>query len=151
MCRGWRVREVIAYLTMPARYDRETLGEASRELDFDFTRLSNQIAKRDAELPATELIKNLRCVELKSWLSDAGQIGALAHVVVHGFDVTVPLGMPRTARNSGVRAVLDGLAAGVEYLGVSVTDRRLEATDVDWRYGVGLLLRGCADDLLFAL
>ena len=55
LCDGWRVREVIAHLTMAARYTEEEFMAELRECEFDFSRLSNKIATRDAELPATLL------------------------------------------------------------------------------------------------
>ena len=51
LCEGWRVREVIAHLTMAARYSEGEFMAELRGCDFDFTRLSNLVADRDAELP----------------------------------------------------------------------------------------------------
>ncbi len=48
-CEGWRVREVIAHMTMAARYSEEEFMAELRRCDFDFSRLSNEIAARDAE------------------------------------------------------------------------------------------------------
>jgi hypothetical protein len=55
LCEGWRVREVVAHLTMPARYSEDAFMAESRRDSFDFTELSNRIASRDAELRTTEL------------------------------------------------------------------------------------------------
>src|SRR5580693_8092574 len=67
LCAGWRVREVIAHMTMAARYsEEEFMAELSR-CDFDFGRLSNQIAARDAELPAGELVASLRAEVMQHW------------------------------------------------------------------------------------
>ena len=72
--------------------------EELRRCDFDFSRLSNQIAARDAELPAAELVANLRDDSMHHWTPPGGgYAGALNHVVIHGLDVTVPLGVPRSA------------------------------------------------------
>ena len=60
LCEGWRVREVIAHLTMAARYPEDEFMAELRRCGFDFTRLSNEIAARDAGLPASELVANLR-------------------------------------------------------------------------------------------
>ena len=48
MCRGWRVREVVAHMTMPARYSQEEFMTELSRCEFDFTRLSNELASRDA-------------------------------------------------------------------------------------------------------
>ena len=48
LCAGWRVREVIAHLTMAARYSEAEFMAELQRCGFDFTRLSNEIAARDA-------------------------------------------------------------------------------------------------------
>src|SRR3989442_613253 len=48
LCEGWRVREVVAHLTMPARYSEGAFMAKLRDCEFDFTRLSNGLASRDA-------------------------------------------------------------------------------------------------------
>jgi uncharacterized protein (TIGR03083 family) len=48
LCAGWRVREVTAHMTMAARYSEEEFMAELRGCDFDFSRLSNEIAARDA-------------------------------------------------------------------------------------------------------
>jgi uncharacterized protein (TIGR03083 family) len=59
LCAGWRVREVIAHMTMAARYSEEEFMAELRRCEFDFGRLSNEIAARDAGLPASELVARL--------------------------------------------------------------------------------------------
>ncbi len=56
-----------------------------RNCDFDFSRLSNQLASRDAELPTGELVANLRSDVMHHWTPPRGGYhGALNHVVIHG-------------------------------------------------------------------
>jgi uncharacterized protein (TIGR03083 family) len=96
LCAGWRVREVVAHMTMAARYPEEQFMAELQRCGFDFTRLSNEIAARDANLPADELINNLRSEVMQHWAPPGGGYhGALNHAVIHGLDVTVPLGAPR--------------------------------------------------------
>jgi uncharacterized protein (TIGR03083 family) len=147
LCSGWRVREVIAHLTMPVRHH-----DRSFEVGSAFTRTSDEIAASDARLPIELLLAQLRSDELAAWRPAGGHIGALTHVVVHGLDVTVPLGLPSTVSMSGVRAVLDSLAGGVHgFFGVSIAGMRLEATDLDWSYGAGMVLRAPTNELVLAL
>jgi uncharacterized protein (TIGR03083 family) len=150
LCEGWRVREVIAHLTMPARYNEEEFMAELRSCEFDFGRLSNQIASRDAALPVGQLLANMRSEVMHRWTPPGGGYhGALNHAVIHGLDVTVPLRMPRRSPDETIRVVLDDLTngGGHEHFGVSIDGRRLEATDLDWSYGSGPLLRGAAEDL----
>lgn len=153
LCQGWRVREVIAHLTMPARYDEEAFMAELRARDFDFSRLSNEIAARDAQLAFEDLVANLRADTLLNWAPPGGGYhGALNHVVIHGLDATVPLGVERRSPSETIRIVLDDLSeGGHEHFGTVIAGRRLEATDLDWSYGSGRLLRGSAGDLALVL
>jgi uncharacterized protein (TIGR03083 family) len=154
LCEGWRVREVIAHLTMPARYDEATFMEELRARQFDFSRLSNDIAARDGQLPPDSLVGNLRSEQLHHWTPpDAGYHGALNHVVIHGLDATVPLGAKRHPPDDVMRIVLDDLTEGGAHahFGTEIADRRLEATDLAWSWGSGSVIRGRASDLALML
>jgi uncharacterized protein (TIGR03083 family) len=154
LCAGWRVREVIAHLTMAARYPQEEFMAELQRCAFDFTRLSNEIAARDASLPADELIKNLRSEVMRQWAPPGGGYhGALNHVVIHGLDVTVPLGVPRLPPDQTIGVILDDLTQGdgTVRFGVDFAGRRLQATDLDWSFGAGPLLRGAAADLALVI
>jgi uncharacterized protein (TIGR03083 family) len=154
LCAGWRVREVIAHLTMAARYSEEEFMAELQRCGFDFTRLSNEIAARDASLPADELIKNLRSEVMRHWAPPGGGYhGALNHVVIHGLDVTVPLGVPRLAPDETMEVILDDLTQGdgTVRFGVEFAGRRLQATDLDWSFAAGPVLRGAAADLALAI
>lgn len=140
-CEGWRVREVITHLTeLKAR-------------DFDFGRLSNDIATRDAQLPTAELVANLRADPLLHLAPRGSYHNALNHVVIHGLDAMVPLGDRRYPPAETLQIVLDDLTAGGihEHFGTSMVGRRLETTDLDWSYGSGPVLRGKAGDLALSL
>lgn len=150
LCEGWRVREVVAHVTMPVRYDEDAFMTELRDCEFDFTKLSNRIAARDAELPTADLVANLRDPALHAWTPPGGGVhGALNHAVIHGLDVTIGLGAPRTASDAAVRATLDDLTkgGGHEHFATAIDGRRLEATDLDWSYGTGPPLSGPSGDL----
>lgn len=154
LCAGWRVREVVAHMTMAARYPEEQFMAELRRCGFDFGRLSNEIASRDAALPPADLIASLRSRTMQHWAPPGGGYhGALNHVVIHGLDVTVPLGVPRRPPDETIRVVLDDLTrgGGHEHFGTSIAGRALEATDLDWSYGAGPALRGAAGDLALLL
>ncbi len=154
LCAGWRVREVVAHLTMAARYDEAAFMTQLKDAGFDFGALSNSIAGRDAELPIPELIANLRSETMKAWAPPGGGYrGALNHVVIHGLDVRVPLALARPTPDPALRQVLDDLTAGdiSANFGLDLTGRRLEATDLDWAWGEGRVLRGPATELVLQL
>jgi uncharacterized protein (TIGR03083 family) len=150
LCEGWRVREVIAHMTMAARYSEPEFMAELQRCDFDFTRLSNEVAGRDAGLPEEELVACLRSDLMQHWAPPGGGYhGALNHVVIHGLDVTVPLGVSRRSPDDTIRVVLDDLAQGGGHanFGSVMNGRRLEACDLVWSYGSGPVLRGAAADL----
>jgi uncharacterized protein (TIGR03083 family) len=154
LCEGWRVREVIAHMTMAARYPEDKFMAELQRCGFDFGRLSNEIASRDAELPTGELIANLRSEVMRTWTPPgSGYHGALNHVVIHGLDVTVPLGVPRRSPDDTIRVILDDLTEGGvhEHFGTSIDGRSLVATDLDWCYGSGPELRGKAEDIALVI
>jgi uncharacterized protein (TIGR03083 family) len=154
LCAGWRVREVVAHMTMAARYSEEEFMAELQRCAFDFTRLSNEIAARDAGLPASELIKNLRSEVMQHWAPPGGGYhGALNHAVIHGLDVTVPLEAPRLAPDQTIRMILEDLTAGdvSARFGVDIAGRHLQATDLDWSFGAGPGLRGAAADLALVI
>ena len=125
-----------------------------RRCDFDFGRLSNEIASRDAGLPTSQLVADLRSEVMQYWTPPGGGYhGALNHVVIHGLDVTVPLGMPRRSPEDTIRIVLDDLTTGGvhQYFGTRIGGRRLQATDLDWSYGSGSVLGGKAEDIALVL
>jgi uncharacterized protein (TIGR03083 family) len=154
LCEGWRIREVIAHVTMAVRYsDDEFMAELQR-CEFDFTRLSNEIAHRDAQLPTGTLIANLRSDTMHRWTPPGGgAIGALSHVVIHALDATKPLGLPRTTTDDTIRIILDSLTGdgGHAHFGTDITGRTLQATDLGWSYGSGPTLAATSSELVIAL
>lgn len=154
LCAGWRVREVVAHLTMPARYDQAAFMAELAAADGDFTTVSNRVADRDGALPTETLVADLRDEVMARWTPPGGgYAGALSHVVIHGLDVTVPLGAPRCASDEAVRAVLDAITAGGAHahFGTDIAARRFEATDLDWSFGSGDGHRAPAGDLILRL
>ena len=154
LCTGWRVREVVAHMTMAARYPEEQFMAELQRCGFDFTRLSNEIAARDARLPTDELTGNLRSEAMQHWAPPGGGYrGALNHAVIHGLDVTVPLGLPRLSSDTTIGIILDDLTRrdGSVHFGVDIAGRQLQATDLDWSFGQGPVLRGPAADLALVI
>jgi uncharacterized protein (TIGR03083 family) len=154
LCDGWRVREVVAHMTMPARYSDDQFMAELERCGYDFTRLSNEIASRDAAVPSAQLVSDLRSDVLGHWSPPGGGFhGALIHVVIHGLDVTVPLREARLTPDEILRVVLDDLTKGGahQHFDIDISGRILEANDIYWTYGSGQALRGAAEDLALAM
>jgi uncharacterized protein (TIGR03083 family) len=152
LCAGWRTREVIAHLTMPLRYPPQRFMDELSKVRGDFNAMADHVAKQDACVVTPEqLVAGLRDPQLHAWQPPGGgSVGALTHVVIHGLDVTVPLGVERRVPEGRLRPVLDA-AATLESLGANVTGVQLRASDFDWSFGTGSPLSGQAQDLLLVL
>lgn len=151
LCAGWRVRDVVAHVTMPARFTAEQFGAELNAVHGDFQLLSDTIAVRDGELPVAEHLHNLRSATLAQWEPPGGgAIGALNHAVVHGLDVTNAVGLPRPCTDETARVVLDNLTAGgvAARFDIDLTTVRLHAHDIDWTSGSGRTIIASAAEII---
>ena len=153
LCEKWQVRHVVAHVTMPARLTPEQFGAEMAAAGGDFTVLSDTVAARDAALPATDLLAALRSPQLHAWQPPGGgAAGALSHAVIHSLDVTVALDRPPVAPEEAVAAVLEQLAGSEGgWFGLDLAGVRLEATDRDWSWGSGQIVRADSGRLVALL
>ena len=153
LCEKWLVRHVIAHVTMPVRLTPAQFGAEMAAAGGDFTTLSDTVATRDASLPVADLLDQLRSPRLHAWQPPGGgAAGALSHAVIHSLDVTIAIGRQPVAPAEAATAVLEQLAAaGGSWFGVDPTDVRLEATDTDWSWGNGQLVRADSGPLVALL
>ncbi|MFE9204520.1 maleylpyruvate isomerase family mycothiol-dependent enzyme [Micromonospora sp. NPDC007230] len=154
LCDGWRVREVVAHLTMPFRTSLRRILIDLMKARGSFDRMADRAARRDAAgMPTERLIAALRDNIDHPWTPPGGGVaGALSHDVIHGLDITVGLGLPRSIPPDRVALVLAGMRPrNIAYFGTDLTGVSLQATDLDWVYGSGAPLRGLAQDLLLVI
>lgn len=150
LCAGWRVREVVAHMTMPFRYStRQFLTELGKARG-NFTRMADRCAKRDAALPPGELLAALRDNAGHPWKPPGGGFeGALVHDVIHGLDITTAQGIGRTVPEDRLRTVLDVITKPktLKYFGAELSGVELRADDIDWSFGSGTPVSGPAQHL----
>lgn len=151
LCAGWRVREVVAHMTMPFRY---SFGRFVLELvkaRGDFNRMADRCARRDAAtLSSDALAQALGENAHHPWKPPGGGYqGALFHDVIHGLDITVPLGLDRRVPEDRLRIVLGSFdsSRARRFFGVDLSGIELRAEDLDWSFGSGAPLSGAAQDL----
>jgi hypothetical protein len=102
--------------------------------------MSDRVAARDAALVPAQLLDDLVSETLASFVfPGGGEIGTLSHAVIHGLDMSVPLGLGSVAGARALRLVLDMLAIdGVARdFGANLDGRKFVATDLDWTFGAG--------------
>jgi uncharacterized protein (TIGR03083 family) len=155
LCAGWRVREVVAHVTMPFRYSgRRFVVELARSRG-KFNEMADRVALRDAaRMSPAELAAAVRSNIGHPWRPPGGGFeGALAHDVIHGLDVTVPLGLAFAIPEERLRRVLPASATDktVTFFGADVAGIEFRARDMDWTLGAGTPLTGAAADLLLAM
>jgi uncharacterized protein (TIGR03083 family) len=151
LCAGWRTREVVAHMTMPARYSVPQFMAKLEAAGGHFTTMSDAVAAEDGALPPSTLLENLRSEVLHAWEPPGGGAqGALTHAVIHGLDFTeAGTGIERSVPDRRIVRVLSGLIGpGVENpFGVDLTGVELHADDLAWSYGTGALVSGPAQVL----
>jgi uncharacterized protein (TIGR03083 family) len=150
LCAGWRTREVVAHMTMPARYTGPAFMAELEAAGGDFTRLSDTVAARDGALPVASLVADLRSETLHGWQPPGGGVeGALTHCVIHALDVVEAVPLARRVPDERIARVL-GIVAGPgaeNAFGVDLSGLALRADDLDWSRGSGAEVSGPAQAL----
>ena len=116
--------------------------------------MGDRCARRDAEAPTNELLVAMKDNVTNPWRPPGGGLeGVLVHDVIHGLDITVPLGINRTLPEERVRMVLDAVTQPktLRYFAVDLTGIELRASDLDWSFGTGTPTVGLAQDLALLL
>ncbi|MGW7684368.1 maleylpyruvate isomerase family mycothiol-dependent enzyme [Kribbella sp. NPDC054772] len=154
LCAGWRVRELVAHMTMPYRTSGMQFVTGMVRAGGKFNRYADKQARRDAEeMTSAELLDCLRQNVDHPWKPPGGGYeGALSHDVIHGLDATVALGLDRQVPLERLRLIFDAMKPRqLKYFGVDLTGIQLQATDLDWTYGTGTPLKRPAQELLLHL
>lgn len=155
LCAGWRVREVVAHITMPFRYGGPRFMLELARSRGRFNAMSDRVARRDAaRMSPAELAGAVRSNTGHPWKPPGGGFtGALAHDLIHGLDITVPLGLARPVPEERLRLVLPASLTdrSVRFFGTDLGGIELRASDIDWTLGSGAPLTGAAADLLLVL
>ena len=154
LCAGWRVRDLVAHVTMPFRYGTgQFVAELARSRG-NFSAMADRCARRDGAARPADLLAALRDNAAHPWKPPGGGYqGALTHDVIHGLDFVVPLGIGRSVPEDRLRIVLDSITApsARKHFGTDVTGVELRADDIDWWYGSGRRLSGSAQELALVL
>jgi uncharacterized protein (TIGR03083 family) len=154
LCAGWRVREVVAHMTMPFRYSAAKFGLEVIKSKGNFSRMADRCARRDAAAGPGELVASLRDNQCHPWQPPGGGFeGALTHDVIHGLDITAALEAGRRVPEARLRVVLDTITRprSIKHFGADLSGIELRAEDIDWSFGRGTPMPGQAQDLALVL
>jgi uncharacterized protein (TIGR03083 family) len=153
LCAGWDVKTVGAHLvsflvdgTLRMMWLGLRRGNPDRAID--------ELARRGAERPATEIAASLReFADRRYWRPPPQAPGLLAEVLAHSGDIRIALGLPFEPDPQPTATALDFLTGpmpmGLVPLG-RLRGLRLQATDMDKAWGKGREIRGRTADLLMA-
>ncbi|HEY4024213.1 MAG TPA: maleylpyruvate isomerase family mycothiol-dependent enzyme [Pseudonocardiaceae bacterium] len=139
LCDGWRVREVLAHLTMPFRTKPIEVIAGLVRARFSFNRYADRDARSTARaLSEADLVDLLRRNIGNPWQPPGGgAAGALSHDVIHGLDITESLGLP-SAPPERIALVLGSTnPRQLKYFGADLDGRKLVAIDADVSVGDG--------------
>jgi uncharacterized protein (TIGR03083 family) len=155
LCAGWRVREVVAHITMPFRYSRSRFVLELAKSRGKFNDMADRCARRDAAaMSPGELAEALRSNANHPWKPPGGGYeGALTHDVIHGLDSTEALGLGRLVPEDRLGVVLPNLVTpkALGFFGVDLSGVELRAADTGWTFGSGRPVTGSAQDLALFL
>jgi uncharacterized protein (TIGR03083 family) len=150
LCAGWRVREVVAHMTMPFRLSMPRFVLGMLAARGDINRMADRAARRDtARFSADELAACLAVNAHHPWKPPGGGYeGALVHDLVHTLDITVALGIDQRLPDARLRVLTRfDSPRGIKFFGVDLAGIQLRADDLDWTFGSGEPLCGRAQDL----
>ncbi|MGC5627763.1 maleylpyruvate isomerase family mycothiol-dependent enzyme [Georgenia sp. Z1344] len=139
LCENWSVREVVAHMTAHLIHPDEEYGSAEITSIADMNAMLDDWARSDAAARTdAELLELYRSGIESRWAPEGGGLeGALSHDVIHGLDITVPLGLPGPATDAVERAISGGGPENWGFFGVDLAGYRLVATDADVSVGDG--------------
>lgn len=154
LCAGWRVRDVVAHMTMPFRYSTQRFITEMIKARGNFDRMADRCARRDGRVPPDELLAVFRQNERSPWTPPGGGLAAaLTHDVIHGQDITVALDIKHLVPEERLRIVLATITTprSLRHFALDLTGIELRASDIDWSFGSGARLSGSAQDLALVL
>jgi uncharacterized protein (TIGR03083 family) len=153
LCGQWRVRDVAAHLAVTARMTRGRFLRGMAAAGFRFDAFSAKQMQPYAGMSPAELVAELRRTAGRSSGPPGPALTPLSEVVVHGCDVSHPLGIKRAVPAEVLVAVLDFYRDAQLLIGAKkrIAGLRLKATDIDWQHGAGPEVTGPAESLLLAM
>ena len=155
LCGDWRVRDVIGHLVITQTTSLRAFFLEIAKARGNFDTANSRLAVREGQRPPDELVAGLRGVADRRFKPPGyGSEAPLTDILIHGYDVRVPLGMPTDRSPEPFRYVLDLLVSPKGKRGFrpkALPPLRFVADDLDWSHGRGDEVRGAAAGLALAM
>jgi uncharacterized protein (TIGR03083 family) len=157
LCAGWRVRDVAAHLAL-AQTSAATAAVEMVRAAGGFDRMIANSARRHAAVPTAQVIAEIRAmIGSRRTAPLVTHLEPLLDVLVHGQDMSVPLGRRRAmpvdaAATAATRAWTMRWPLSIAFRVRSrLRGLELVATDTDWAAGDGARVEGPIEALLLLL
>ncbi|WAZ27210.1 maleylpyruvate isomerase family mycothiol-dependent enzyme [Streptomyces cinnabarinus] len=152
-CGDWRVRDVVAHLTLAPRFSYGDLMRDWVRARGNLDRLIHDTAVREAARPTPEILSNLRAIVGSRRLAPmTTPREPLLDILVHGNDIARALGLQREMPPAAARDAADRVCTTRFPLRLWPRPRaRLVATDIEWEAGEGEEIRAPIATLLLLL
>ncbi|MEU4689000.1 maleylpyruvate isomerase family mycothiol-dependent enzyme [Actinoplanes sp. NPDC023714] len=155
LCDAWTAKEVVGHLVAVVAASNLTAFRLLVTSGFSIHRANARLAALTARRPAADLADLLRRHATDPFRPPVvGYPGALTDLQVHSQDIRRPLGLPHALDPDRLRISLDFLTGG-RAVGFTPKARpaglRFEASDLDWAWGEGPVVRGTGEAVMLAL
>lgn len=153
LCDGWRVMDVVAHLSSAYTRTDEAFGasvEAAGGGIAAINTVCDENARADAHRFGPAGLTRIMREGIRSRWTPGGseQIGALSHDVIHGLDITRPLGLPGPA-SEALHTVLAGATTeSMSFFGVDLSGLQLRVEGSDIAFGDGPVVSLPGEDVL---
>jgi uncharacterized protein (TIGR03083 family) len=155
LCAEWRVRDVVAHLVLGSqRLRAPVILRGAVRARGNFNRLNRDMAVANAHQPTQVLVAELRQGAASREVPVVTNYrNILFDVLVHGQDITVPLGVELAVPSEAGMAAADTVwhMRWPMWTQKKFRGLRFVATDVPWTAGSGLEVRGPIAALLLTL
>lgn len=160
LCRGWRVRDVVAHIILESRYTQRNSTLNLIRHGFNLNRFMFDIAVDLGKRSPEDLVGMLReDIEKEITPFMTKPSGVLADLLVHEQDIRIALGKEKKLNQSALKQVFSTFSSGSlgigEYLvGVrkNIKGMKLIAKDIEWGIGNSqLVIEGTSQDILMAI
>jgi len=151
LCAGWRVRDVVAHLSLSTVGSWPQMLIGMLRFRGDFEKMSAVEARQLADRTTnSDLVELLRATADSTRHSPGSSpLDQLLDLLVHGQDIARPLAIERAVPTlPGIAALEHALASRWYGAKPRVAGLRLEATDVEWMFGDGPNVSAPLADLL---
>lgn len=153
LCGTWTVQIAAGHILAGAEQTTSRFFGHLVTSAFRFNAMIDRDARRNGQLPPSEIIDRLRATTTTTNHPPAPVVTMLGEVVVHGEDIRHPLGLRGQTSPEALTACLEMYKTASFPVGTKkrIAGLRVVAPDVGWSHGSGPEVSGPAASLLLAM